>query len=196
MGIESVDKEAIPPPTPDYTPFATKLKSAGANWVYAWAPWVTEIKTLEALRKLGWQGKYLAFAHIQAEEDLERLKDDNLYVFGANAFFSDNTELHKKIKEAAEREKTIYPYTKLMEGWIAAMVLDEALKNTPWPPTPEKVTAALQQVKVDMLGLRGGPLVWTQNNHFRTINYYRVYRWNSQKGGIEIVKDWVPLEIK
>ena len=38
MGFKTVDKEVIPPPTPDYTPFATKLKDAGANWVFSWAP--------------------------------------------------------------------------------------------------------------------------------------------------------------
>jgi len=26
----------IPPPTPDYTPFATKLKEANPNWVFSW----------------------------------------------------------------------------------------------------------------------------------------------------------------
>jgi branched-chain amino acid transport system substrate-binding protein len=38
MGMSPVDKEIIPPPTPDYTPFATKIKDAGANWAYSWAP--------------------------------------------------------------------------------------------------------------------------------------------------------------
>ena len=31
MGMTPVDKEVIPPPTADYTPFATKLKDAGAE---------------------------------------------------------------------------------------------------------------------------------------------------------------------
>src|SRR5262245_61593817 len=40
MGMTPVDKEVIPPPTADYTPFATKLKDANPNWVFSWAPWV------------------------------------------------------------------------------------------------------------------------------------------------------------
>ncbi|MBW1701565.1 MAG: ABC transporter substrate-binding protein [Deltaproteobacteria bacterium] len=196
MGIEVAGKVAIPPPTPDYTPFATKLKSAGANWVYAWAPWGCEVKTFEALRKLGWKGKYLAYAHIQAEDDLARLKDDDFYVFGTNAFFADDTEMHKKIRAISVKEKTIYPYTQLTEGWIAAMVLEEILKKTPWPPTPEKVRTAMNQIKVDLEGLKGGPLVWTKGNHFRTVNYYRVYKWDSKKNGIVIVKDWSPLKVE
>ena len=89
MGIEVVDKEATPPPTPDYTPYATKIKNAGATWVHTWAPWGMQIRTFEALRKIGWEGNYLAYAHIQAEDELKRLKDDGLYVFGTNAFFAD-----------------------------------------------------------------------------------------------------------
>ena len=38
LGMTALGIEVIPPPTPDYTPFATKLKDAGANWVFSWAP--------------------------------------------------------------------------------------------------------------------------------------------------------------
>jgi branched-chain amino acid transport system substrate-binding protein len=51
-----VAKEGILPPTQDYTPFANTIKEAGANWVYSWAPWVTQIRTFEALRRIGWSG--------------------------------------------------------------------------------------------------------------------------------------------
>jgi len=196
MGIQAVDKEIIPPPTPDYTPFATKIKNAGANWGYAWAPWVTQVRTFEALRKLGWQGKYLAYAHVNAEEELQRLKDDGFYVFGTNAFFADNTPLHQKIKNASLKEKTIYPYHKLTEGWIASMVLEAVFKGTPWPASPEKVRKSMSQINVDLQGLKGGPIVWTMNNHYRTTTYYRVYRWDSKKNGIITVKDWTPSEVK
>jgi ABC-type branched-subunit amino acid transport system substrate-binding protein len=196
MGIEAVDKEVIPPPTPDYTPFASKIKNSGANWAYAWAPWGTQVRTFEALRKLGWEGKYLVYAHINSEDELKRLKDDGFYVFGTNAFFADNTEIHKKIRETSVKEKTIYPYTQLAEGWIHAMVLEEILKKTPWPPDPEKVRTAMNQIKVDTKGLKGGPLTWTPDNHFRTATHYRVYRWNSKKNEVVIVKDWTGLEVK
>ena len=73
MGIEIVDKQATPPPTPDYTPYATKIKDSGATWVYTWAPWGSQIRTFEALRKIGWKGNYLAYAHLQSEDELKRL---------------------------------------------------------------------------------------------------------------------------
>lgn len=196
MNMKTIDKEIIPPGAADLTPYASKIKNGDPDWVYAWAPWGVEIKTFEALRKLGWKGKYIAWGHLPAEDDLRRLKDDNLYVFTTNAFFSDNLDVHNKIREAAAVQKPVYPYTYLSEGWIGAMVLEEILKKTPWPATPDKVKAAMVQVKADMKGMKGGPLTWTPTNHFRPISYYRVYKWDSKKNNIVVYKDWTPMEVK
>ena len=83
MGMTPVDEQVIPPPTADYTPFATKLKDTGPNWVYSWAPWVTQVRTLEALRKLDWKDDYIAWGHLEAESELARLKDGKFFVVHA-----------------------------------------------------------------------------------------------------------------
>ena len=194
VGMEPVDQEVIPPPTADYTPFATKLKDAGPNWVYSWAPWVTQVRTLEALRRLDWKGDYIAWAHIEAEGELARLKDGSFYVIGANALFQDQLPIHKEIAEAAKKAKLTYPVEQLTEGWIAGMVVEAALKAAGWPATPEKVAAALSTLKVDTKGLRGGPIEWTKDNHFRTKLYYRVYKWQGDK--IARVQDWKVYDVK
>ena len=174
-GMTVVDKEVIPPPTPDYTPFATKLKEADANWVFSWAPWVTQVRTFEALRRLGWEGHYITWAHLEAEGELARLKDGKLYVIGANALFQDNLPVHREIAEALTKANSKYPANQMAEGWIAGMVIEAALKTAGWPADPRKLRAALE-LKVDTKGLRGGPIGWTRENHFRTRQYYRVYR--------------------
>jgi branched-chain amino acid transport system substrate-binding protein len=56
LGMTVVAKEGILPPAQDYTPFANTIKEAGANWVYSWAPWMTQIRTFEALRQIDWSG--------------------------------------------------------------------------------------------------------------------------------------------
>jgi branched-chain amino acid transport system substrate-binding protein len=196
MSMTPVDKEIIPPPTPDYTPFATKLKDAGANWVYSWAPWVTQVRTLEALRRLGWQGDYMAWAHIEAEGELARLKDEKFYVIGANALLQDQLPIHGEIAEAVKKANVQYPPQQMAEGWIAGMVVEAALKATSWPPTKEKLAAAMSSLKVDTKGLRGGPIEWTKDNHFRTRQYYRVYKWDAGKNAIVRVKDWTAFEVK
>jgi branched-chain amino acid transport system substrate-binding protein len=196
LGMTPVDKEIVPPPTPDYTPFATKLKEAGPNWVYSWAPWVTQVRTLEALRKLGWNGDYITWSHLEAEGELARLKDDKLYVIGANALFQDNLPIHREIADAAKKANVSYPPQQMAEGWIAGMVIEAALKGAPWPATPAKVAASMQNLKVDLRGLRGGPIEWTKENHFRTRQYYRVYRWDGSKAAIVQVKDWTAYDVK
>jgi ABC-type branched-subunit amino acid transport system substrate-binding protein len=196
IGMTPVDKEIIPPPTPDYTPFATKLKEANPNWVFSWAPWVTQVRTFEALRRLGWQGDYIAWSHIEAEAELARIKDPKLYVIGANALFQDNLPIHKEIIAAAKAGNVKYPAEQMAEGWIGGMVLEAALNATAWPPTPAKVAAAMASVKVDTKGLRGGPIEWTKDNHFRTRQYYRVYKWDAAKSSIVRAKDWIAYDVK
>jgi branched-chain amino acid transport system substrate-binding protein len=195
LGMTVVGKEVIPPPTPDYTPFATKLKDAGANWVFSWAPWVTQVRTLEALRRLGWDGDYIAWSHLEAEGELARLKDGKFYVVGANALFQDDLPIHKEIAEAAKKAGVQYPPQQMAEGWIAGMVIEAALKAA-GSPDKEKLAAAMSNLKVDTNGLRGGPIEWTKDNHFRTRQYYRVYRWDTGKNAIVRVKDWVAFDVK
>jgi ABC-type branched-subunit amino acid transport system substrate-binding protein len=196
LGIKVVDKEVIPPPTPDYTPFATKLKDAGANWVFSWAPWVTQVRTLEALRRLGWEGEYITWSHLEAEGELKRLKDGKLYVIAANALFQENLPVHREIAEAAKKANVSYPPEQMMEGWIAGMVIEAALKGAGWPATAAKVQASMQNLKVDLKGLRGGPIEWTKDNHFRTRQYYRIYQWDTGKNAIARVKDWYAYDVK
>ena len=194
VGMTPVDKEVIPPPTADYTPFATKLKDADPNWVFSWAPWVTQVRTLEAMRKLGWQGDYIAWGHLEAESELKRLNDSKFYTINSNAMFQDGLPIQKQIEEAAKAAKSKYPADTMAEGWIAGMVIEAALKNAGWPGSPEKLQAAMENLNVDLKGLRGGPIVWTKDNHFRTHLYYRVYHWDGSK--IARVQDWKAYEVK
>lgn len=196
LGMTPTDKQIIPPPTPDYTPFATRLRESNPNWVYSWAPWVTQVRTFESLRRLGWSGRFIGYAHVQAEDELARLKDGELYVFGTNAFFQDNLPIHAEIRAVTHRAKLNYPITWLTEGFISGMVLEQIFKNVAWPPTPQKVVGSMNNLKVDLKGLRGGPLEWTKDNHFRTRQSYRVYRWDPAKNEVVRVKDWVAVEVK
>jgi branched-chain amino acid transport system substrate-binding protein len=194
MGFKTVAKEVIPPPTPDYTPFATKIKDAGANWAFSWAPWVTEIRTFEALRRLGWDGEYLTIAHLEAEGELPRVKDPKFYVMGANSFYADGLPIHKEIEEAAKAGGAKYPANQMTEGWLGGLALEAALRKAGWPATKEKIAAAMSDLKVDTKGLRGVPMVWTKDNHFRTQQAYRVYRWDG--GKINILQDWKVYDVQ
>jgi ABC-type branched-subunit amino acid transport system substrate-binding protein len=194
LGMTAVAKEIIPPPTADYTPFATKIKDAGANWVFSWAPWVTQVRTFEALRRLGWAGDYITWAHLEAEGELKRIKDPRLFVIGANSLFEDNLPIHREITEAVKQAGGKYPPEQMTEGWVAGMVIEAALRGAGWPGTPARIRGAMQNLRVDLKGLRGGRIEWTKDNHFRTRQHYRVYRWDGSK--IAVVKDWFAYDVK
>ncbi len=196
MGMTPVDKEVIPPPTADYTPFATKLKDADPNWIFSWAPWVTQVKTFEALRRLGWQSDYIGWGHIEAEAELARLKDGRFYVIGANSLFQDGLPIHKQIADEAKRANVRYPAEQLTEGWIGGLLLEAALQGAGASADAGKIRAAMETVKVDTKGLRGGPIEWSKDNHFRTRQYYRVYRWDPTKSAIVVAKDWVAYDVR
>ena len=195
LGIKTVDVEFIPPTAADYTPFATKIKQADPNWGFAYAPWPTEVRTFEALRRLGWTGTYLCWGHIQAEEELKRVADGGLNVFSANALFQDNLPVQQEIREVAALGKYSYPVTYADEGWLTGRALEQILTKTGWPASPDKVAEAMANLQLDTQGLRGGPLVWTADNHFRTKQYYRFYRYDPEKKGIVRVRDWLTVDV-
>jgi ABC-type branched-subunit amino acid transport system substrate-binding protein len=194
LGMTALSVEVIPPPTADYTPFATKLKDAGANWVFSWAPWVTQVRTFEALRRLDWKGDYVTWSHLEAEGELKRIKDTKFYVIGANALYEEALPVHKEIADAVKQAGGKYPPEQMTEGWIAGMVIEAAMKGAGWPASAAKVQASMQNLKVDLKGLRGGPIEWTKDNHFRTRQYYRVYKWDGSK--IAVVKNWFAYDVK
>ena len=119
LGMTSVGQQVIPPATPDFTPFATKLLEGQPDWGFSWAPWIVQIKAFEAMRRLGWKGRFMTWAHIEAENEMQRLKDPGLVLIGANALFSENLPIHQEIAKEVETAKTQYPVNQMGEGWVA-----------------------------------------------------------------------------
>ena len=95
-----------------------------------------------------------------------------------------------------KKANSSYPPEQMAEGWIAGMVIEAAMKGAGWPADAAKVQASMQNLKVDLKGLRGGPIEWTKDNHFRTKQFYRVYRWDTGKNAIVVAKDWFSYDVK
>src|SRR5262245_53367344 len=194
LGMTSVGQQVIPPTTPDFTPFATKLLEGQPDWGFSWAPWVVQIKTFEAMRRLGWKGRCMTWAHLEAENEMVRLKDPGLILIGANALFSENLPIQQEIAKEVEAAKIQYPVNQMAEGWIASMVLEAALRASP-KADAKAINEAMKSLKVDTKGIRGGPLEWTAANHVRTKQHYRFYNWSTEKNRMEPLTGWVTYDI-
>jgi len=195
MGFGTIPVVVVPGAAPDFGPFAQKFKDAGADWVFAWAPWPVEIGVFESLHRIGWTGSYLLYGHQQTQDELTRLKAPNLYAFGGNALFIENAPIHAEIAGVVKGQTT-HPAHYMAEGWVSAMVLEAGLKKCGWPCTREKIAAAMATVSVDTRGLRGGPIEWTADNHYRKSTWYKVYRWDPAKNAIASVGGWTRLDVK
>jgi branched-chain amino acid transport system substrate-binding protein len=195
MGFETIPVVVVPSAVADFGPFAQKLKDAGADWVFSWAPWPHEIGVFEALQRLGWTGGYILYGHQQTQDELLRLKAPNLYAFTGNTLFSEGLPIHAEIASLVKGQ-TMNPAHFMAEGWVSAMVLEAALKTCGWPCTREKIAATMATVSVDTRGLRGGPIEWTADNHYRKATWYRVYRWDPSKNAVASVGGWTKLDVK
>lgn len=195
-GLDTIPVVVVPGATTDFAAFASRLKEAGADWVLSWALWHVEVGVFEALNRLGWTGRYLLWAHNPAQDDLLRLKAENLYAFGGNAMFIENLPIHREVETLVKKAGASYPVNHMSEGWVSAQVLETALRKCGWPCDKEKLAKTMSDLTVDTKGLRGGPIEWTQNNHYRRTSYYRVYRWDGSRSRIATVSDWTRMEIK
>jgi hypothetical protein len=186
---------------PNETRAHALLREAGVNpantscRIVSWQSAYTEI-AVQAMRKLGWQNTFVTWGHLEAEEEMVRLKDPNLLVLGANAlFFNGDLPIHKEIIAAAKAAGSTSNPNQLTEGWIAGLTIETLLKQIGSDNSSERIRSAMQTLKIDTKGLRGGPIEFTPTNHFRTTQYYRIYKWDSASNQITIPKNWFKYEI-
>jgi hypothetical protein len=154
-----------------------------------------QVGVFEALKRIGWNGSYLLSAHPSAQDDLTRLQAPNLHAFGGNAMFTENLPIHAEIRDVTRRSSPHPPHA-MADGWVAAMVMEDALRRCGWPCGPEKLAGALTLVSVDTKGLRGGAIEWTADNHFARRTAYKVYRWDAAKRAVAPVGEWTSLDVK
>ena len=195
-GMQSSGVEIAPPGTVDYTSFATKLIQNEAEALLTWAPWSVQIRYFEAMRMQGWEGNVLVGHLAEAELEMKELKDPGLYVVGSNVMLFEDNEATQKLADAVvEADIGLEPET-ILDGWIAGIVVENVLGQLGENISAEAINAVMNDIEIDTQGLRGGPIKWTDDNHFRETIYYRAYRWSDEKGAMEVARDWKAYEVE
>lgn len=74
-------------------------------------------------------------------------------------------------------------------GWTLGMLVEDVVKRCPAPCTAEKVQSALVKTKLDTGGLAGGPIVFTETDHYGPTRYLLV-KYDRQADAMKPLGDW------
>lgn len=194
--MKSAGVEIAPPGTADYTSFATKLIQNGADSVLSWAPWAVQIRFVDALRKQGWKGNAYVGHLAEAELEMMKMKDPNLFTLGTNVMLFEDSEATQALVNAVKESGSNLHPEAILDGWVGGIVVEGVLEQLGEDTSAEAINAVMSNIEIDTKGLRGGPITWTDDNHFRETIYYRAYRWSDEKGAMEIARDWKAYEVE
>jgi branched-chain amino acid transport system substrate-binding protein len=196
LGMRVVDKVFAPVGAVDYAPFAARFIEHGATWVAHWAPFDVGQGTFTALLRRGWQGSYLATAAPTAEVDTTRFAQRNFYVIPTYTFTVESLPVFAEITQALNSSGATYSVEAAASGWVAGLVVEQALRGCGWPCDRDRLRVAMEHVTVDTKGLFGGVIDWSPTNHCRSAAYYKVYAWDEAQKKIVRVRDWEKIEIR
>ena len=118
-------------------------RTPAPNWVFSWAPWVTQVRTFEALRRLGWTrrlhrlGAHRGRGRARPHQGRQALRHRRQRAVPGRP--ADPQGDRRRGEEGAACE---YPAEQMTEGWIAGMVIEAALKGAGWPADAAKSCAA------------------------------------------------------
>ena len=194
--MKSAGVEIAPPGTADYTSFATKLIQNGADSVLSWAPWAVQIRFVDALRKQGWKGNAYVGHLAEAELEMMKMKDPNLFTLGTNVMLFEDSEATQTLVNAVKESGSNLHPESILDGWVGGIVVEGVLEQLGEDTSAEAINAVMSNIEIDTKGLRGGPIKWTDDNHFRETIYYRAYRWSDEKSAMEIARDWKAYEVE
>jgi ABC-type branched-subunit amino acid transport system substrate-binding protein len=192
LGIEVVDKVAVPPGAADVSGAAARIISRDANYVTSWAPVTTAVQMLGALRRQGWDGWYVHNTSAEAEDTLRRLKDPKFVMSPEHGFTVDKLPVYDDIRAAVKKYGAQSPIDMLSAGWAGGMLIEAALRECGWPCDSAKLHQALYRVEVDTRGAFQNPFRWTRDDH-RHRAAFTAYVWDPKANDLRRMAEWTTV---
>jgi ABC-type branched-subunit amino acid transport system substrate-binding protein len=189
IGVEVVDKQAIPPGAADVSGAAARIISKDANYATSYAPVSTTVQMLGALRRQGWNGWYIHNHSSDAEDILRQLKDPKLVMSPEYAFTVEKLPVFDEIGAAAKKYDVNLPVDKLTLGWASGMVLEAALRKCGPGCTKEKLLDSLIGLNVQTGGIFPDPINWTKQDHRRPASFI-AYAWDEKSQSVKRISEW------
>lgn len=193
LGVQVVDKQAVPPAAADVSGAAARIIASGANYVTSFAPVTLAVTMLSALRRQGWDGWYVHNHSAEAEDTLRQLKDPKLVMSPEYAFTVEKLPVFAKIEAAAKRYGVNLPVDTLLLGWASGMIVEAAFTECPSPCNREKLLETLNKLSVDTAGIYPDPVTWSKDDHRRPASF-TAYAWDPKVQAVRRITEWTRIK--
>lgn len=190
-GLQAGENVVVPLDMSDPGSFAARIMSKNPDWVLAYGTWEhTAGPIFEALRRRGWEGKYLFSGVNAVEANIAKLKDPGFYSANWATMTVDSNPQIEALTSAAEKFSAEAEPSQMTYGWMMGLILAQAFRDCGWPCDPKDMPKALEGVSVETEGFTGAPLAYSEDVHAPVLPL-KMYHWDEQEKGIVAVGDWV-----
>ena len=186
----------FPPTVTEFGAIAQRMTGMQPTIVTAHAGSGQNIGLVKALRGAQFDGPILLGAHGLNETPLINALQgvgglDKLQILSRFASpDSEGKELDEIRAVAKKNGKTTPISTTTIMGWSLAKVMEAALKQCGHPCPGEKLNGVLENIKVDMGPLTGGPVQFSPTDHYGT-SWWRVYQFDDKSKKFLPASNWL-----
>jgi branched-chain amino acid transport system substrate-binding protein len=186
----------FPPTVTEFGAIAQRMISMNPTIVVAHAGSGQNVGLIKALRGAGFNGPILMGSHglnevplINALQGIGSL--DKLQIVSRFASPDSTGKALDDIRGTAQKygKKTPISTTTIM-GWSLAKLMDASLRQCAYPCAGEKLNSVLENIKVDMGSLMGGPVHFTPKDHYGT-TWWRVSQYNANEKKFLPASEWL-----
>ena len=185
----------FPPTVTEFGAIAQRMMSMNPTMVIAHAGSGQNVGLIKALRGAGFDGPILMGSHglneaplINALQGVGSL--DKLQIVSRFASPDSPGKELDEIRAAAQKygKKTPISTTTIM-GWSLAKLMEASLSKCGYPCPGDKLNSVLENIKVEMGALMGGPVQFTPKDHYGT-TWWRVYQYDTKEKKFLAASDW------
>lgn len=190
------DQVLFPVTTTDFTPLAQEVVSKKPDIVVGHYGSGQNLGVIPALRRSGYNGPYVVASYGVTEDTIRQAAQragsgENIYYVTRYSTSFDKNPAVAEVEAAQKKYGTSKPFSSMhVTGWALGKLAEAGLKACGWPCTREKLDKAIQGLKVDMVGLTGGPIEMSATDHYGP-TYWRMYMWDAKANTMTPKSDWI-----
>ena len=185
----------FPPTVTEFGAIAQRMMGMEPTIVIAHAGSGQNVGLIKALRGAGFNGPILMGSHGLNEAPLINALQgvgglDKLQIVSRFASPDSPGKELDAIHAAAQKYGKATPVsTTSIMGWALGTLMEASLHQCGYPCSGDKLNSVLENIKVEMGSLMGGPIHFAPKDHYGT-TWWRVYQYEANGKKFQPVSDW------